>query len=203
MIEDKVKKMQEVPPEEPAGPQPYISPEMIHTAFHALETKGMIYYSEGGVYVPTEKGWKLLMSISGNREEITAYGNETVIATNKNCFAIIRGSEIKTDKDSIIAVGANKSAAELNPEFIRSLKDSSKKIEMIIEADGIEDVVTAYSSPALKLNNDKAVVVRKDDVIDGRVIAILADKSAADLKKDLTEKLKNPKTKVKITLEIK
>ena len=53
--------MQETP-EAPHGPQPTITPEMIHNTFRALETKGMIYYSEGGVYVPTEKGWKLLMS---------------------------------------------------------------------------------------------------------------------------------------------
>ncbi len=203
MVEDKVKKMQETPPEEPAGPHPYISPEMIHTAFHALETKGMIYYSEGGVYVPTEKGWKLLMKVSGNVEEVTAYGDSSIVAVSKSSFTIIKSSEIKTDKDSVVAVGANKSAAELNPEFIRSLRDSGKKIEITIEADGIEDVVTAYSSPALKLNNDKSIVVRKDDVIDGRVVAILADKSATDLKKDLIEKLKDPKTKVKITLETK
>ena len=199
---ERIKKLQETP-EKPESPQPAITPDMIQTTFRALETKGMIYYSEGGVYVPTEKGWKLLMSVASNKEEIIASGASAIIANNKNSFAIIKAKEIRLDKDSVIAVNANKAADGLNPEFKRSIKDINKKLEITIEADGIEDIITAYGSPALKINSDKAVVVRKDDFIDGRVLAILADKSAADLDRSLIEKLKDPKTKVKITLGIK
>jgi len=76
-------------------------------------------------------------------------------------------------------------------------------LEVTIDAEGTEETITAYSSPALKLNNDNAIVIRKDDYIDGRVVAILADKSASDLSKELLEKLRDRNTKVKITLEIK
>lgn len=56
-------------PENPRQPSPHITPHMIETAMHALETKGMIYYSEGGVYIPTEKGWKLLMESVDRSED--------------------------------------------------------------------------------------------------------------------------------------
>jgi hypothetical protein len=38
--------------------------------------------------------------------------------------------------------------------------------------------------------------------VDNRTLAVQADKAALDLSRDLVEKLKNPKQKVKITLEV-
>ena len=188
-------------PENPRGPSPAITPRMIETAMKALETKGMIYYSEGAVYVPTEKGWKLLMEVSG-REEIIACGHPAVQATDDNGFIITKSPSPEKYPKAIVAVGANKSCRDFDKKFRQSLK-SSKRIHITIEADGVEDEIVAFCSPAMTLTSTEEIAIRKDDNIDGKTAAILANKSASELSQDLIEKLRNAKTEIRIILEIK
>ncbi len=196
-MKEKIKEMGEIEPELPA-----ITPEMIRTTFEALEAKGMVFYSESGAYIPTERGWKLLMEIKPVREEIIAYGHPNVTAKHETTLEITKAEEIKKDADCIIGVRANKACKDLSKEFKDGLKEG-RKLEITIQVEGIEDTIVAYGSPALKLSNEEDIVVRKSDFIDGRTLAILANKAACDLKKELIEKLKDPKTEIKVILEIK
>jgi hypothetical protein len=196
-MKERIKEMREIEPELPA-----ITPEMIRTTFEALEAKGMVFYTESGVYIPTESGWKLLMEIKPVKEEIIAYGHPNITATHKTTFEITKAEEIKKDADCIIGVRANKACKDLSKELKDALKEG-KKVEIKIQVEGIEDVIIAYGSPALKLSNGEDIVVRKSDFIDNRTLAILANKAACDLKKELIEKLKNPNVEIKIILEVK
>jgi len=188
-------------PENPRQPSPAITPHMIETAMHALDTKGMIYYSEGGVYIPTEKGWKLLMEVSG-REEIVAKGHASIESTDDNGFIITKSGSPEKYPKAIIAVGSNKGCRDLDKKFRMSLK-SAKRLEVIIEAGGCEDRILAYCSPALTLTSGEEIAIRKDDGIDGKTVGILADKSASELSQDLVTKLRDPSAEVRIILEIK
>lgn len=183
-------------------PDPHITPEMIHTTFRALESKGMVIYGEDGVYIPTESGWKLLMRSKYPKEEITAYGHKNVLASHTTTFEITKAAELRKEGDCIIAVGADKACADISKDFRDALKEA-RKIEITIGAGGVSDVVIAYGSPALRIKHPEDIVVRKSDYIDERTLAILADKSASELKQELVEELRKPNTKVKITLEIK
>lgn len=187
---------------EPHTPMPEITPEMIRTTLEALEAKGLVHYIGEKAYIPTEAGWKLLQEVAPIKERITAYGHPNITAKHKTTLEITKSKEIEKDADCIIAVKANKACTDLKKEFISALS-SAKKVEINIEVDGIVDKIIAFGSPALKLTHTKDIVIRKSDFIDERTLAILADKAACDLKKELVEKLKNPDTKVKITLEIK
>ncbi len=188
-------------PDQPHGAAPEITPHMVRTAMQALEKTGMVYYSEGGLYVPTEGGWKLLMESTG-REEIIAYGHPDIRATDNTGFDIIKSTTPEKYRKAIIAVKANKGCKDFSNKFKHSLK-SAKKIEITIQADGEEDTIIAFGSPALILSSSQEIAIRKDDRIDGKTAAILANKSAAELDQDLVEKLRNPNTEVKIILEIK
>lgn len=200
-MEEKIRKYQ-VPPEEAPEPSPQITPEMVRTALKTLESKGMVHYAEGAAYVPTEKGWKLLMEIKPVNEEIIAYGHSNITATDVNEFRIVKSSEIKKDANSVIAVKANKACKDLNKEFKDALKEA-KKVEIVLEADGVKDRIVAYGSPALKLTSAEEIVLRKNDFIDNRTLAILSNKSANEIKQELIEKLRKSETELKITLEIK
>jgi hypothetical protein len=181
---------------------PRITPEMIWTTLKALEAKGMVRYTDSGAYIPTEGGWKLLTGVKPAKEEIAAWGHPKITARNMNCFGIIKNSEIGKDVDYVVAVKANKSCKDLKKEIRDALKEA-RKVEITIEAEGVEDRITAYGSPALKLTHPEETVIRKSDFIDSRTLAILADKSANELKQELIEKLRDENIKVKITLEIK
>jgi len=197
-MEDKIKEEREIEPQ----PMPEITPEMIQTTLKVLEAEGMTYSTSSGVYIPTEKGWKLLISRKTEKEEIIAYGHPNITAMHKTTFEITKASEIKKDADCIIGVKANKACKDLRQEFKNALKDG-RKIKITIEAEGISDKIIAYGSPALELSHPEDIVIRKSDFIDDRTLAILADKAACDLKRELVEKLKNPKTEIRITLETK
>ena len=188
-------------PDQPHGPSPEITPNMVHTAMKALEKSGMIYYSEGGLYIPTESGWKLLMETSG-REEVVAHGHSEIRATDNTGFAITKNSSPEKYQKAIIAVSANKGCKDFDKKFKNSLK-SGRKLEITIQAEGEEDTITAFCSPALTVSNPDEIAIRKDDRIDGKTVGILANKSAAELDQDLVEKLRDSKTEVKIIFEIR
>jgi hypothetical protein len=197
-----MKKETPKPSSTPQKPTPIISPHMIKETFRVLESKGMIYYSEGGIYVPTEKGWKFLMELKSIREEVNAFGHPNVSATHTTTFMITKSDDVTKDGACIIAVKSNKACTDFSKEFKHGLKQA-RKVEITIEAGDTKDVLTAYGSPALKLTDKEEIAIRKTDHIDKRTAAILADKSANELKQELIEKLRNPETQVKIIFEIK
>ncbi len=183
-------------------PLPPVTPQMVESTLRILEAEGLVHYFEGKAYIPTESGWKLLVEIKPVKEEIIAYGHPNIVADHTTTFEITKAADIRKDADCIIAVRANKGCKDLSAEFKNALKDG-KKVEITIEAEGVVDKVIAYGSPALKLTHPDDIVVRKSDYIDSRTLAILADKAACEIKQELVEKLRNPDTKIKITLEIK
>jgi len=200
-MEENVRKMQNSPETVPE-PSPTITPEMIQTTLKVLESKGMVHYTSGGAYVPTEWGWKLLTEIKAVREEIFAHGHPHVESANRETIVITKEMEIKRDTDAVIAISSDKACKDLNNEFKNALKEA-KRVEITIEAEGERDKIVAYGSPALKLTNSEDIVIRKDSFIDGRTVAILSDKSANELRQELVEKLRVSGATVKITLEIK
>jgi len=190
-------RMQE--PSEMPEPSPTITPEMVRTVLEALESRGIIYYAEGGAYVPTEMGWKLVAKKGPIEEVIIACGHPSIVATGLKSVVITKNNE--AENSDVIAIKANKACRDLKKEVKDALMEA-RKIEITIEAEGMKDKIIAYGSPALKLSNPEEIVIRKDDFIDGRTVAILADKSANELSQDLIEKLRKPYVEVKIILEI-
>jgi hypothetical protein len=194
-----MKKREFQKPEMAPEPMPQITPQMIENMRRILEAEGMVYYKEGKIYLPTEKGWKLLMEIRPTKEEIVAWGDEKIVANDTTKFGVTKSSQVE---NFIIGVKANKCASELSDEIKNVLKQA-KKVEITIEVEGAKDKISAFGSPALKIADKEKIIVRKDDKIDNATIAILADKSASELKKELLEKLKNPKNKILLTIESK
>ncbi|MEM5867289.1 MAG: DUF371 domain-containing protein [Candidatus Aenigmatarchaeota archaeon] len=195
---ENVKKAQG-PPEIAPEPSPTITPEMVRSVFEILESKGMIHYTAGGAYIPTESGWKLLMELKPVREEIVGFGHGDIKAINDSLIRITKSSDVD---DATIVVNANKACKDLSEEFKAAIKTGGK-VEVKVEVEGEEEVFFGCGSPALKLTSKEEILIRKDSKIDGKTVVILSDKSANELKQSLIEKLKNPGNKVKITFEIK
>jgi hypothetical protein len=194
-----MKKREFQKPEMAPEPMPQITPQMIENMRRILESEGMVYYKEGKIYLPTEKGWKLLMEIRPTKEEIIAWGDEKIIASDTTKFGVTKSSEIE---NFTIGIKANKCADELSNE-IKTVLKQARKIEITIEVEGIKDKIFAFGSPALSISDKEKIIIRKDDKIDNATIAILSDKSASELKKELIEKLKDSKNKILLTIESK
>jgi len=137
------------------------------------------------------------------REVIFARGHENVLATHKTTFEITKESLLSEKGDCIIAVSADKALADLSSKFKDWLKRENAKVSILIEADDVKEVVSAFGSPKLILSHPTDMVVRKSSYVCDRTLAVKADKAACDLSRKLVEKLRNPRQKVKITLTVK
>ena len=130
-----------------------------------------------------------------------AHGHKNVLSTHKTTFEVTKESILSKRGNCIVAVGATIGAIDLPVEFKKAATKENTAIKITIEADNLKEKVKAKGSPKLSFTHITDLVVRKSDYICGRTLAINADKASVDFSRDLIEKLKNPKQKVKITLE--
>lgn len=137
------------------------------------------------------------------KETIFGYGHENIIATHKTTLEFTRDKHLTKNGDCIVVVGANKALADLSSEFKEHLRKPNAELTVIIEADGITGQVKAHGSPQLSLTHPTDMVIRKSDYVSDRTLAVRADKAAKDLPRELVEKLRNPRQKVKITLTVR
>ena len=124
-------------------PTPEITPHMIRETFKVLNEKGMIYYTKEGAFVPTESGWKKLVSTKSFKEEIIAYGHPNISATHTTTFEITKAAELGKEGTCIIGVRANKACADFDANFKNAMKEA-RKLEITLEAGGVEDKIISY-----------------------------------------------------------
>jgi hypothetical protein len=142
------------------------------------------------------------MRTSEVREVVFGYGHENIQATHKTTLEFTKDPHLTKKGDCIVTVAADKALADLSAEFKENLRKRHAKLSVLIEVDGVTEQVNAYGSPRLVLTHPTDMVIRKSDYACNRTLAIHADKAAQDLPREFVEKLKNPKQKVKITLEV-
>ena len=134
------------------------------------------------------------------REIIIAHGHENVTATHRTTFEITKETHLSRDGECIIAVGANKALDDLSPEFKENLRKDGAKITVLIEANGVTEIVTAVGNSRLSLMHPTDIIVRKSGYVCNRTLAIHADKAANELSRDLVNRSRNPNQKIRITL---
>lgn len=129
-------------------------------------------------------------------EEIQAHGHHNVQARHKTTLEITKEDYLTKKGDCIIAINADKGMSGLSEEFKKKLKNGAK-IKITISCEGIEDTLEAEGSPNLTLDHKTDIVIRKSEYICPRTLAIKANKSASDLRRDLINKIKEG-NKVKV-----
>lgn len=133
-------------------------------------------------------------------EVVNARGHEKVQSTHRTTFEITKETRLTKRGDCVVAVGATKGAADLNPKFKEAARKDSARITITIEADGVKEIVRAKGSPRLPFTHPTDLVVRRSGYVCGRTVAVGADKAASDLSRKLVEKMRNPNQRIKITL---
>jgi uncharacterized protein len=129
-----------------------------------------------------------------------AHGHENVLSTHKTTFEVTKEEHLSKRGDCIVAVSSQVGAADLPVEFKKAASTDNSKITITVEADALKETTKAFGSSKLKFSHPTDLVVRKSEYTCGRTLAIKADKAAVDFSRELVEKLKNPKQKVKVTV---
>lgn len=135
-------------------------------------------------------------------EVINAFGHKLIRSTHGTTLEVTKDRTLTARGDCIIAVGADKGAADLSESFKRSAIRADAGITITIEADNIVETVRAKGDPKLTFTDPEEIVVRKSTYTCGRTIAVKADKAAANLSRDLVRKLQKPHQKARITLTV-
>jgi hypothetical protein len=135
-------------------------------------------------------------------EVVHAFGHPNIQATHPTTIMFTKERMVTQRGDCIVAVDANKSVADLSPEFKRALKQPNAKLTIELEVDGQVGKITAYGSPDLTLSHPNDLVIRKSEFTSDRTLAVKADKSSGELSRAVVEKLKNPKQQVTMTLTV-
>jgi len=133
-------------------------------------------------------------------EVVDARGHENVQSTHGTTFEITKETTLTKRGNCVVAVGATKGAADLNPRFKETAKRESARITITIEAGKVKEVVKARGSRQLSFTHPTDLVVRRSGYVCGRTVAVRADKAASDLTRKLVEKMRDPRRKIKITL---
>ena len=123
----------------------------------------------------------------------TASGHPNIRATHKTTLEFTHDANLTKQGDCIIAVNADFNLSRLK-KFLN--KD---KIKITISTNHIKETITAQPNPSF--SDDKEMVIRLTDFHSPRTFAIKADKAACHFKKELIKRLKDPQTKVTITIK--
>ena len=135
-------------------------------------------------------------------EIIIARGHANILATHRSTFEITKQSDVTRSGDCVVAVSANKAVSDFSEEFKKVLHSANAKLTLLLEAEGISEMVKAHGNPRLILTHSSDTVLRKSSYVCARTLAVKADKAACDLSRMLVEKLRDPRQQVRITLTV-
>lgn len=127
-------------------------------------------------------------------ETVVARGHPNIRGTHRTTLEITRDPDVTPRGDCIIGVSADKSPADFSNTFKSCLKSEYSVLIMVLEASGIKDVVVAHGHPRLLLTDERRLIVRRSDYVEAATIGIRATKSSLDLKRELINALKDPRT---------
>ena len=140
------------------------------------------------------------MSRQQTTEIVRAFGHENIQAIHPTTLMFTKDVHVSKNGDCIIALASDKSVADLSTQFKVALRKPNAKLTITIETENLKEQINAIGSPILILTHPTDIVIRKSSYVCNRTLAICADKASNDLSRELIEKLKDPKQKVKVTL---
>jgi hypothetical protein len=135
-------------------------------------------------------------------ERFRAWGHPNITAKNRVTFELTKEESLSPRGDCVVAVRAEKGAAELRPEFKALAMRDGATIMVRLKVGGIEAAATGYGSPNLTFTHPTDLVGRKSSFTCGRTLMIKADKAAIDFPRELVQVLKNPLTAVDVMLTV-
>lgn len=134
-------------------------------------------------------------------ETITARGHPRIRAKHSTTLMITREREVGPRGDCIVAVAADKGAADLGEVLKRAIR-SGFPVRITLEAGGVKEIIHGSGHSALTLNHQTDLVIRKSRFTCERTLAICADKAAVDLSKPFVARLRYPAAEIRVLIEV-
>ena len=124
-------------------------------------------------------------------EIIHCRGHKNVRALHKSTFEITKETELSPNGDCIIAVSADRGAADLSPAFRNALSRDGTILTTTLSCGGVTATVRSEGCAGITLTHETDLVWRRSTFLCPRTVAIYSDHTARQLPRDLIEKLQN------------
>ncbi|PWR75410.1 DUF371 domain-containing protein [Methanospirillum stamsii] len=124
-------------------------------------------------------------------EYLVAHGHPNVTALHRTTFEITREKELSLAGTCIIAVGADKGAADLDRRFCKALSDPEAVLETTLSCGPHKVRVLSQGDPGLVLTHPTDLVWRKSSFTCGRTIGVYADHTAQNILREMVALLQN------------
>ena len=131
-----------------------------------------------------------------------AHGHINVMATHPTTIEVTAEDHLTLKGDCIVAVSAEKGLNDLPDSMRRAAKNNDTVIRLILEAEEKTVIVTGRGDPTLTWEHPTDMVARTSGYVSGRTLMVHADKAARDLPIDFLSRLKNPKTIVRLAVQV-
>ena len=123
------------------------------------------------------------------KEVIHARGHEHVSATHSSTFEITSDDFLTPAGDCILAIEADRTPADFDPDFVEACRDEDATITVTLETAEHADSVTARGGPSLEFTSDRSAVGRTSEYVDDRTICLEAEHAAAGFDRELVAAL--------------
>tara|TARA_Y100000590_G_scaffold76593_1_gene84744 strand:+ start:24567 stop:24983 length:417 start_codon:yes stop_codon:yes gene_type:complete len=129
-------------------------------------------------------------------------GHKNILSLHEKTIEITKDSELTTNGDCIVGVGADISCIDLPEKMKKKIQNPKTKILFSIEANDKKFIINGYGSEKLSLKHTKDIVLRKSAFTCSRTIAIKCDRASSDMPRDFVKILQDPKTKGNMIIEV-
>ncbi len=122
-------------------------------------------------------------------DTINAKGHPNIKAQHKTTLEVTTEDYVTHRGDCIIAVAADKAAADINPRLLAELA-LGYSLAIAIEAGSLIDVFFAQGAPGHTPSSKTSIVIRRSTYLDDRTLAVHSTKAARDIDRKLAAKLR-------------
>ncbi|HJJ90660.1 MAG TPA: DUF371 domain-containing protein [Methanocorpusculum sp.] len=124
-------------------------------------------------------------------EIIHCRGHKNIRARHKSTFEITKEIDLSLNGDCIIAVGADRCAADLSSEFREALSHDETTLTTTLSCGDITVIVHSKGCVGITLTHKTDLVWRRSTFLCPRTVAICSDYTAWQLPRELIKKLQN------------
>ena len=123
------------------------------------------------------------------RQRLRAKGHENVSAEHASTLELTSDDWLTPAGDCILAVEATPVPAAYDGEFVEACRDPEATITATLRVDGAQQVVEGRGHSELTFDSDRSAVARTSEYVDDRTVMVGADAAAADIDRDIVERL--------------
>lgn len=125
-------------------------------------------------------------------EVFVVRGHKNVRAAHEVTLEFTKEEYLSLRGDCIVGVSSTKALRDFSEEFKElARRPTTVIITLIVGGNGVYDVVVGRGSSGLTYSDETKVIIRRSNYVSGNTAAILSDKAARDLRRDLVEYMRS------------